>query len=75
LYFKTVTLRVRYENFETHTHSKTLPFITNRLQDLKKTAKELIQDYLKPERKIRLVGVRVSNFVSAEKQKPLVITS
>ena len=71
LYFKTVTLRVRYENFETHTHSRTLPFMTNRLQDLKKTAKELIQDYLKPERKIRLIGVRVSNFISAEKQKTL----
>jgi DNA polymerase IV (DinB-like DNA polymerase) len=71
LYFKTVTVRVRYENFETHTHSKTLPFITNRLQDLKKTAKELIQAYLRPDRKVRLVGVRVSNFVSAEKQKTL----
>ncbi|MGC9346037.1 MAG: Y-family DNA polymerase, partial [Candidatus Bathyarchaeales archaeon] len=71
LYFKTVTVKVRYENFETHTHSKTLPFITNRLQDLKKTASELMQDYLKPDRKIRLVGVKVSNFVSAEKQKTL----
>jgi DNA polymerase IV (DinB-like DNA polymerase) len=71
LCFKTVTVKVRYENFETHTHSKTLPFITNRLQDLEKTARELVQDYLKPDRKIRLVGVRVSNFVSAEKQKKL----
>jgi DNA polymerase IV (DinB-like DNA polymerase) len=71
LYFRTVTVRVRYEDFETHTHSKTIPFITNRLQDLEKTAKELIQTYLKPERKIRLVGLRVSNFTSAEKQKTL----
>jgi len=71
LYFKTVTVRIRYENFETHTHSKTLPFITNRLQDLRKTAKELAQTYLRNDRKIRLVGVRVSNFISAEKQKTL----
>jgi len=71
LYFKTVTVRIRYENFETHTHSKTLPFITNRLQDLRKTAKELAQAYLRNDRKIRLVGVRVSNFISAEKQKTL----
>lgn len=69
--FKTVTVRVRYENFETHTHSKTLPFITNRLQDLKKTGKELMQAYLKPNRKVRLVGIRVSNFVSSKKQKTL----
>lgn len=71
LCFKTVTVKVRYENFETHTHGKTLPFITNRLQDLKKTARELTQAYLKPERKIRLIGVRVSSFTSAEKQKTL----
>lgn len=71
LSFKTLTVRIRYENFETHTHSKTLPFITNRLQDIQKTAKELLQDYLKPERKIRLIGVRVSNLHSAEKQKTL----
>jgi len=72
LYFKTVTVKVRYENFETHTHAKTLPFITNRLNDLKKIARELIQYYLMPDRKIRLIGVRVSNFTSAEKQKTLI---
>jgi DNA polymerase IV (DinB-like DNA polymerase) len=71
LYFKTVTVRVRYENFETHTHSKTLTFMTNRLQDLKKAADELIQPYLKPSRKIRLIGVRVSSFVSGFEQKKL----
>ena len=72
IYFKTVTVRVRYENFETHTHSKTLPFITNRQQDLKKTARELMQDYLRPDKKVRLVGVRVSNFTSGEKQRTLI---
>jgi len=70
--FKTVTVKVRYENFETHTHGKTLPFVTDRLQDLQKMVKELVQDYLRPHRKIRLVGVRVSNLVSAEKQKRLI---
>jgi len=69
--FKTVTVTVRYENFETHTHSKTLPFLTNRLEDFKKTAHELIQPYLKPERKIRLIGSRVSTLTSAEKQTRL----
>ena len=72
LCFKTITVKVRYENFETHTHSKTLPLITNRLQDLKKTARELMQDYLRLDRKIRLVGVKVSNFTSTEKQKKLI---
>jgi DNA polymerase IV (DinB-like DNA polymerase) len=71
LYFKTVTVKVRYENFETHTHSKTLPLITNRLQDLEKTASELVQNYFRSDRKIRLIGLRVSNFASTEKQKTL----
>ena len=71
LFFKTVTVKLRYENFETHTRSKTLLFISNRPQDLKKTARELIQVYLKPDRKVRLIGVRVSSFVSGEKQQTL----
>ena len=71
LFFKTVTVKVRFENFETHTTSKTLPFMTNRAQDLKKTAKELLQNYLRSGRKVRLIGVRVSTFVKGEKQKTL----
>ena len=71
IYFKTVTVRVRYDNFETHTHSKTLNFITNRLEDLEKTARELLQKFLNPYRKIRLVGVRISNLIYAEKQSTL----
>jgi len=69
--FKTITVTVRYENFETHTHSKTLPFLTNRLEDFKKASHELLRPYLRPERKIRLIGSRVSTLVSAEKQTRL----
>jgi nucleotidyltransferase/DNA polymerase involved in DNA repair len=72
LLFKTVTLKFRYENFETHTRSKTLPFLTNRQRDLEKTAKEMLQSYLRKDRKVRLVGVRVSSLVSSEKQKTLI---
>lgn len=71
LFFKTVTIKIRFDNFETHTKSKTLPFITNRTQDLKKTTRELLQAYLRHNRKIRLIGVRVSSFVSGETQKTL----
>jgi len=71
LFFKTVTVKVRYENFETHTRSKTLPFMTNRVQDLQKAAKELLQVYLRHGRKVRLIGVRVSSFVKGEKQRTL----
>ena len=69
LFFKTVTVRFRYENLGTRTHSKTLFYVTNRLQDLKKMAKELMRVYLRSDNKVRLVGVKVSNFISTEKQK------
>lgn len=72
VFFKTVTVKVRYEDFETHTHRKTQSFATDRLQDLQETARELIQDFLESDRKIRLIGVKVSNFVSAQKQKRLI---
>jgi DNA polymerase IV (DinB-like DNA polymerase) len=72
LLFKTVTLKIRYENFETHTKSKTLPFLTNRLYDLQKTARELLSTYLRKGHKVRLIGVRVSSLVSGEKQKTLI---
>lgn len=72
LFFKTVTIKIRYENFETHTYAKTLSFQTNRRQDLGKTARELFGARLKRGRRVRLIGVRVSGFVSAEKQKTLI---
>ena len=31
LLFKTVTVKIRYKNFETHAKSKTLTFLTNRV--------------------------------------------
>ena len=71
LLFKTVTVKIRYQNFETHTKSKTLPFMTNRVQDLKKTARELLMAYMRQDRKMRLIGVRVSSLASGEKQKTL----
>ncbi len=70
LLFKTVTVKIRYQGFETHTKSKTLPRFTNRVEDLKKTARELLLPYLN-KRKMRLIGVRVSSLQSCEKQKTL----
>jgi DNA polymerase IV (archaeal DinB-like DNA polymerase) len=72
LSFKTVTIKLRYENFETHTSAKTLSFMTNRVQDIKKTARDLLQPFLNRNKKVRLIGVRVSTLVKGDKQKTLV---
>ncbi|MCW4035467.1 MAG: hypothetical protein NWF03_08905, partial [Candidatus Bathyarchaeota archaeon] len=69
--FKTITVKVRYENFETHTHGETLSFYTDRTKDIQKSALNLIQDYLRSEQKIRLIGVRLSNLFSTKEQTRL----
>lgn len=70
LLFKTVTVKIRYQGFETHTKSKTLPRLTGRVEDLNKTSKELLLPCLNG-RKMRLIGVRVSNLQFCDKQKTL----
>ena len=62
--FKTITVRVRYQHFDTHTRSKSLLFPTNDLDILKNNAKRLIAPFLRGNKKIRLIGVRVSNLIS-----------
>ena len=69
--FKTTTIKVRYENFETHTRGKTLSFFTDRLKDIKKSSRDLVQDYLRCDRQLRLIGIRLSNLLSTEKQTRL----
>lgn len=59
--FKTITVKVRYQHFDTHTRSKSLQFPTNDLDILKNNAKRLIAPFLRGNKKVRLVGVRVSN--------------
>jgi DNA polymerase IV (DinB-like DNA polymerase) len=73
LMFKTVTIKIRFRNFETHTRARTLPFLTNNVEQLTKSARELIKPFLQQERMIRLVGVRVSNLFAADvlRQRPL----
>ena len=65
--FKTITVRIRYEHFDTHTCSKSLPFPTNDKDILRNNAKRLIVPFLRENRKVRLIGVRVSNLTSPNK--------
>ncbi len=61
--FKTITVRIRYQHFDTHTRSKSLSFPTNDLDILRNNAKRLIAPFLRGNKKVRLIGVRVSNLV------------
>lgn len=60
---RTVTLKVKYSDFKTVTRSRTLPEPFDSTHVLFSTARQLLLD-LNPARKIRLIGVGVSNFSS-----------
>jgi DNA polymerase IV (DinB-like DNA polymerase) len=67
--FKTITVRVRYQHFETHTRSKSLLFPTNDLNILRNNAKRLIGPFLRGNKDVRLVGLRVSNLIRGYSSK------
>lgn len=69
--FRTVEVKLRFEDFETHTHSKTLKFSTGSFDILANTARALLEPFLFSDKKIRLIGVRVSNLSRGDKQKTL----
>ena len=58
--FKTVTIRVRYEDFETHTKQKSLTDYVTNLEAIRNTAHDMLLPFLKDKRKIRLIGVSAS---------------
>jgi DNA polymerase IV (DinB-like DNA polymerase) len=64
--FKTITIKVRYEHFDTYTRAKSLSFSTNDLDILRNTAKRLVDAFLRGKKKIRLVGLRVSTLAQCK---------
>jgi DNA polymerase IV (DinB-like DNA polymerase) len=62
--FKTITVKIRYEHFDTYTRAKSLSFPTNDLDILRNTARRLIDAFLRGNKKIRLIGLRVSTLIN-----------
>lgn len=61
---KTVTLKIRYHDFATHTRALTLPALTDDPETVRRTAIGLL-DRFTLDRPVRLVGVRVSGLVKS----------
>ncbi len=68
---KTITLKIRLEGFLTFTRAKTLSKPTNFMDTIYKTIKELLNKFDRQGKKVRLVGVKVSNFTFGEIQATL----
>lgn len=69
-FFRTVGVKVRFANFETHTHAKTIK-TTQALERIRWAAKKLMQPAFGSARKIRLIGVRLLGLTDAMGQKSL----
>lgn len=67
--YRTVTLVIRYENFEQHTAAKSMDEPTKELQPILDFSKELLKPFLEDDKMIRKIGVRVSNFGEKPKKK------
>lgn len=61
--FKTITLKIRLEGFETHTRSTTLQQHARDMVTLQKEILRLYTSFGRGKRRVRLVGVRVSNLL------------
>ncbi len=62
---KTVTVKIRYHNFQTHTRAITLLTPTDDVETIRQTAIGLL-DRFSLDRPVRLVGIRVSNLRRGE---------
>ena len=66
LVYRTVGIKVRFENFETHTAAKSLRVYTRDKEPIVEQARALVRPFLEDGRKIRLLGVRLSNLKQEE---------
>lgn len=64
---KTVTLKVRYDDFETLTRSTSYSHYINEAHDISETAKQLLKQTAVGERKVRLLGITLSNLNLSER--------
>lgn len=67
--FKTITLKIRFAGFETHTTSLTIKEHANRKDVIYTTAEELLQKFIPFEKAVRLIGIKVSNFEEKNSKK------
>jgi len=68
LHARTITLTIRYAGFETHTRSHTLPESTNLDTVVLATIRQLFDVHCDRQRKVRLLGVGLTNMTHGEGQ-------
>lgn len=68
---RTIVVKVRYENFETHTRQRTLRRLFSDAETISTETKEILKRFTESKKRIRLIGVRVTNLSSGNRQKTM----
>jgi DNA polymerase-4 len=72
LFAKTVSIKIRFSDFETHTHEKTLAIATDQTVELREAARTLLASFAaKRWRAVRLCGFSASRILEEAGQLPL----
>ena len=72
---KTVSVKLRFNDFETITRAKSFEKFTDDMDELFLVVKELTEDFLKDPRGLRLIGVGFSNLLHTPNYEPTSITN
>ncbi|MFX1238403.1 MAG: DNA polymerase IV [Promethearchaeota archaeon] len=61
LAYKTISLKIRFENYQTYTRSKTYPFHIQDKERVIEVILELFKEFSSNMKKVRLLGIKLSN--------------
>jgi len=75
IYYRTITLKIRFGNYSTFTRSKTFDYSFQDKDISMKTILTLYEEFHKQDKKIRLIGIKFSNLTINKKNKQLKIQS
>ncbi|MFX0028983.1 MAG: DNA polymerase IV [Candidatus Hermodarchaeota archaeon] len=59
--YKTISLKIRFEGYQTYTRAKTLPFHIQDKERVLEVILELFQEFFSNMKKVRLVGIKLSS--------------
>ncbi|MHA1689782.1 MAG: DNA polymerase IV [Promethearchaeota archaeon] len=69
LFFRTITLKIRFSDFRTFVRSKTFRYPIQGSSLIMKTILELYEEFSNQKKKVRLIGIKLSNFLSRASKK------
>jgi DNA polymerase IV (archaeal DinB-like DNA polymerase) len=68
-FFRNIGIKIRFTGFETHTRSKSLNSHSRSFEILSKECEKLLSEFYESEKKVRLIGVKVSSLKKIEENQ------